>query len=83
MPIEGTSDSFEYTPDENEAENGFTVYLPYETALKETRQAFGSIHYKVKVDGVDVDSPRHLIIVELFRAGGFFCEIPSTPSARR
>lgn len=83
VPIEGTSDSFEYTPDENEAENGFTVYLPYETALKETRQAFGSIHYKVKVDGVDVDSPRHLIIVELFRAGGFFCEIPSTPSARR
>ncbi|MHC2147876.1 hypothetical protein [Pseudomonas sp. 210_17 TE3656] len=83
VPIEGTSDSFEYTPDKNQAENGFTVYLPYETALKATRQAFGSIHYKVKVDGVDVDSPRHLVIVELFRAGGFFCEIPSTPPARR
>ncbi|WP_422416462.1 hypothetical protein [Pseudomonas sp. GZD-222] len=82
VPIDDTIDTFDYTPSVEEAENGFVVQLPYETALKETRQAYGSIHYTVDIGGVTVDSPRHLVIVELWRPGGFFCEIP-TPPARR
>lgn len=81
-PIDGTEDSFQYTPTAEEAENGFVVKLPYEVALKETRQAYGSIKYTVTIEGVAVDSPEHLVTVVLWRPGGFYCEIP-TPPARR
>lgn len=80
VPIDGTDDSFTYTPSAEEAASGFTVTLPYETALKETRQAYGSIHYTVAIGGVTVDSPKHLVIIELLRPGGFYCEIPASRS---
>lgn len=77
-PIAGTSHSFNFTPNEDQARDGFTVLLPYETALRETRQAWGSIHFTVDIDGVPgAPSERHLVDVEVQRPGGLACEIPA------
>lgn len=75
-PISGTQHSFTHTPNEDEARDGFTVLLPYETALRETRQAWGSIHFTVEIDGTPAPSERHLVDVEVQRPGGLACEIP-------
>lgn len=77
IPIPSTSHTFNYTPNEDQARDGFTVLLPYETALKETKQAWGSIQYTVDIDGVPgAPSERHLVDVEVQRPGGLACEIP-------
>ncbi|MGR3993540.1 hypothetical protein [Pseudomonas sp. 1121_17] len=77
VAIPDTSDSFTYTPNEDEARDGFTVLLPYESALRETRQAWGSIHFTVDIDGAPAaPSERHLVDVEVQRPGGLACQIP-------
>lgn len=77
VAIPGTSDSFTYTPNEDEARDGFIVRLPYESALRETRQAWGSIHFTVDLDGAPAaPSERHLVDVEVQRPGGLACQIP-------
>lgn len=77
IQIPGTDDSFTYTPNDDEARDGFTVLLPYESALRETRQAWGSIHFTVDIDGAPAaPSERHLVDVEVERPGGLACQIP-------
>ncbi|MEK2610074.1 hypothetical protein WLF18_13250 [Pseudomonas shirazensis] len=77
VAIPDTSDSFTYTPNEDEARDGFIVRLPYESALSETRQAWGSIHFTVDIDGAPAaPSERHLVDVEVRRPGGLACQIP-------
>ncbi len=77
IPIDGTSHTFSYTPNEDEVRDGFTVLLPYETALRDTLQAWGSIHFTVDIDGVPgAPSKRHLVDVEVRRPGNLACEIP-------
>ncbi|MGV2837088.1 hypothetical protein ACNPOQ_25470, partial [Pseudomonas shirazensis] len=77
IPIPSTDHSFTYTPNDDEARDGFTVLLPYESALRETRQAWGSIHFTVDIDGAPgASSERHLVDVEVERPGGLACQIP-------
>lgn len=77
IPIPSTDHSFTYTPNDDEARDGFTVQLPYESALRETRQAWGSIHFTVDIDGAPgASSERHLVDVEVQRPGGNACQIP-------
>lgn len=77
IAIPGTDHSFTYTPNDDEVRDGFTVLLPYESALRETRQAWGSIHFTVDMDDVPgAPSERHLVDVEVQRPGGLACPIP-------
>ncbi|MGG5289800.1 hypothetical protein [Pseudomonas shirazensis] len=78
VPIADTDTSFEYTPSQAEAENGFVVRLPYLGALARTLQDYGSIHFTVLLEGetTEATSERHLVDVEVRRPGGLACELP-------
>lgn len=75
VAIPGVEAKFTYTPNEGQVRDGFTVLLPYEGALEETRQLWGSIHFSMDFDGTPVSSERHLVDVEVIRPGGLACEI--------
>ncbi|KJH85327.1 hypothetical protein UG46_16520 [Pseudomonas fluorescens] len=69
----GTKHEFSYTPDVNDATNGFVVNLIYEP-LRLTEDVWGSIEYTVMMGGFPVPSTRHLVRVYMALTGGGTCK---------
>ncbi|MNQ24308.1 hypothetical protein D3C85_374990 [compost metagenome] len=71
----GTDLDVTYTPNEQEAINGFIVKIPYAPIL-ETENGWGDIRYTAVIDGRPVDSVPHLVRVYLVDPGdGGTCKI--------
>lgn len=70
----GTKHEFSYTPNINEATNGFVVNLIYEP-LRLTEDVWGSIEYSVTIGGFPVSSVRHLVRVYMALTGGDTCKV--------
>ncbi|MFL6969217.1 hypothetical protein ACJ6X8_23575 [Pseudomonas alvandae] len=70
----GTKHEFSYTPDINDATNGFVVNLIYEP-LRLTEDVWGSIEYSVTMGGFPVPAVRHLVRVYMALTGGETCKV--------
>lgn len=61
--------SFTFTPTTEQANNGFSVFLPYDPPLITLRDGVGSISYTATIDGLPATSDSHEVDVWMGRAG--------------
>ncbi|MNG36884.1 hypothetical protein D3C84_1240650 [compost metagenome] len=59
-PVPGNEYPFTFTPTDEQANNGFVVYVPYDPWFLTTDLRYGSIVYTALIDGFPVRSERHL-----------------------
>ena len=59
-PVPGNEYPFTFTPTDEQANNGFVVYVPYDPWFLTTDLRYGSIVYTALIDGFPVRSDRHL-----------------------
>lgn len=60
----------------NEHLDGFTVYLPYDTALEPIKDGSGSIRYEAVIGGRDEGSDPHEVQVVARTSAGAVCPVP-------